>query len=60
MNKHEQQHQEGEIEGILWKNEKGEWVANFGEPTFDLKGEQKGRYMKVRVDYCPWCGRRLD
>jgi len=37
---------EENIEGVIFKTNKGEWVAFFNT------GDQE---MRVRVDFCPWC-----
>jgi len=41
---------EDEIEGLIFKTVKGEWVAFF---------DSGDRVLRCKVDYCPWCGKAL-
>lgn len=36
-----------DIEGLIHKTVKGDWIAFFDDVE---------RAMRVKVDYCPWCG----
>ncbi len=42
---------EPNIEGVIYKTEKGIWVAFFMT--------DEGVVLRVQVDYCPWCGKEL-
>ena len=45
----EHKHDE-DIEGIIFKNDKGEWNATF---------YVDGRKLLSKIDFCPWCGEKL-
>ena len=39
-----------DIEGVIFKTDRGAWVAFF---------DNNGQSMRCKVDYCPWCGKGL-
>ena len=44
-------HEDGDIEGCIFKQPTGIWTAEFwiGDSI-----------QKVQIDYCPWCGKELE
>ena len=52
-----------EIEGLVINEGDGVWFAWIADPMQirkDVIPVSAGRIMKVQIDYCPWCGKRLE
>lgn len=47
-------HNEDSIEGLIERNENGEWIARMS-PTDSLTV-----IVTCKVDFCPWCGEKLE
>ena len=50
-----------DIEDLIFKKENGEWVACFHTDAGNLRFPSlNGRDLLCKVDFCPWCGKKLD